>query len=70
MLKENGISGRMSRPRCPYDNACSQSFFATIKKERSYQLYRSGATVGDGRTAAKLTEVLITDLEYAINLFK
>lgn len=32
MLKNNGIKGRMSRPECPYDNSCVESFFATIKK--------------------------------------
>ena len=34
MLQENGIISSMSRPGCPYDNSCSESFFATIKKER------------------------------------
>ena len=33
MLKENGIRQSMSRAGCPYDNACSESFFATAKKE-------------------------------------
>lgn len=37
MLKDNGISESMSRPGCPYDNACSESFFATLKKERIYR---------------------------------
>ena len=32
MFKGNGISGSMSRPGCPYDNACSESFFATDRK--------------------------------------
>lgn len=27
----------MSSPGCPYDNACSESFFATLKKERIYR---------------------------------
>ena len=27
MLKENGIKGSMSRPGCPYDNSCIESFF-------------------------------------------
>ena len=33
MLQENGIKQSMSRAGCPYDNACSESFFATAKKE-------------------------------------
>lgn len=33
MLQENGIRQSMSRAGCPYDNACSESFFATAKKE-------------------------------------
>ena len=37
MLKENGIKGSMSRPGCPYDNSCIESFFATLKKERVYR---------------------------------
>ena len=37
MLKENGIKGSMSRPGCPYDNSCMESFFATLKKERVYR---------------------------------
>ena len=28
MLEEKGITGSMSRPGCPYDNACVESFFA------------------------------------------
>lgn len=35
--KEQGISGSMSRPACPYDNACVESFFATLKKEQIYK---------------------------------
>ena len=27
----------MSRPGCPYDNSCVESFFATLKKERIYR---------------------------------
>ncbi len=27
----------MSRPGCPYDNACLESFFSTAKKERIYR---------------------------------
>ena len=29
MLEQNGITGSMSRPGCPYDNSCVESFFAT-----------------------------------------
>ncbi len=36
MLEENGIRQSMSRSGCPYDNACSESFFATAKKECIY----------------------------------
>jgi transposase InsO family protein len=35
-LERNGITGSMSRKGNPYDNACSESFFATIKKEWIY----------------------------------
>ncbi len=37
LLKENGILGSMSRPGCPYDNSCVESFFASLKKERIYR---------------------------------
>jgi len=37
MLENNGIQGSMSRPGCPYDNSCAESFFATIKKECIYR---------------------------------
>ncbi len=37
MLEENGITGSMSRPGCPYDNACVESFFASLKKEKIYR---------------------------------
>ena len=37
MLKEHNITGSMSRPGCPYDNSCMESFFATLKKERIYR---------------------------------
>ncbi len=36
MLRENGIRQSMSRAGCPYENACSESFFATAKKECIY----------------------------------
>jgi len=37
MLKESGIIGSMSRPACPYDNACSECFFSTAKRECIYR---------------------------------
>lgn len=37
MLKENNMSGSMSRPGCPYDNSCVESFFASLKKEKIYR---------------------------------
>lgn len=37
MLSENGMISSMSRPGCPYDNSCAESFFATLKKERIYR---------------------------------
>lgn len=37
MLAENGIISSMSRPGCPYDNSCVESFFATTKKECIYR---------------------------------
>ena len=37
MLEENGIVSSMSRPGCPYDNSCMESFFATLKKECIYR---------------------------------
>lgn len=36
LLEENEIKQSMSRGGCPYDNACSESFFATLKKECVY----------------------------------
>lgn len=36
MLEISGIRQSMSRGGCPYDNACSESFFATAKKECIY----------------------------------
>jgi len=32
-LSTHNIASSMSRAGCPYDNACAESFFATIKKE-------------------------------------
>ncbi len=37
MLKKYAMEGSMSRPGCPYDNACLESFFSTAKKERIYR---------------------------------
>lgn len=47
MLEMNGIKGSMSRPGCPYDNSCVESFFATLKKERIYR--REYDTIDDVR---------------------
>lgn len=33
MLLKHGIKGSMSRPGCPYDNACAESFMSTAKRE-------------------------------------
>jgi transposase InsO family protein len=37
MLKEYGVISSMSRPACPYDNACSECFFSTAKRECIYR---------------------------------
>lgn len=37
MLKKHSIKGSMSRPGCPYDNACAESFFSTAKRECIYR---------------------------------
>ena len=37
MLKEKNMQGSMSRPGCPYDNSCVESFFASLKKEKIYR---------------------------------
>jgi len=37
MLEEYGITSSMSRPGCPYNNSCMESFFATLKKECIYR---------------------------------
>lgn len=37
MLKEKKMQGSMSRPGCPYDNSCVESFFASLKKEKIYR---------------------------------
>ena len=37
MLKKNKIEGSMSKPACPYDNACVESFFSSAKRECVYR---------------------------------
>jgi len=37
MLEEHGIIGSMSRPSCPFDNACMESFFSSAKRECIYR---------------------------------
>ena len=37
MLEEYDLRGSMSRPGCPYDNACAESFFSTAKRECIYR---------------------------------
>jgi putative transposase len=37
MLNQHGLRGSMSRPSCPYDNACAESFFSTAKRECIYR---------------------------------
>lgn len=37
MLEAHCIVSSMSRPGCPYDSSCAESFFATIKKECIYR---------------------------------
>jgi len=36
MLRENRIEGSMSKAACPYDNACTESFFSSAKRECIY----------------------------------
>ena len=48
MLRENGIRQSMSRAGCPYDNARSESFFATAKKECIY--LKNYATMDEVKT--------------------
>ena len=45
--EENGIRQSMSRAGCPFDNACLESFFATVKKECLY--LRKYATIDEMR---------------------
>jgi len=37
MLEKHGIEGSMSKPSCPYDNACVESFFSSAKRECIYR---------------------------------
>ena len=37
MLSEDGIRQGQSKPECPCDNACAESFFAAAKKELIYR---------------------------------
>lgn len=37
MIEAVGVTGSMSRPGCPYDNAVAESFFSTAKRERIYR---------------------------------
>jgi len=32
LIKDNGFTSSMSKPGTPYDNACAESFFATLEK--------------------------------------
>jgi len=41
-LGDYGITGSMSRPACPYDNACSESFFSSAKRECIYRTEYAG----------------------------
>ena len=36
-LSEHKMVGSMSRPACPYDNSCLESFFSTAKRECIYR---------------------------------
>jgi len=42
MLEKHEIAGSMSRPACPYDNACSECFFSTAKRECIYRTKYAG----------------------------
>ena len=37
LTSELNVVQSLSRKRCPYDNACIESFHATLKKEEVYQ---------------------------------
>lgn len=36
LLRENGVLQSMSAKGCCYDNACAESFFSSLKKDRIY----------------------------------
>ena len=57
MLLKHGFVGSMSKPGCPYDNACVESFFSTAKRECLY------------RKEYVTMEEVKTDLFYYIELF-
>ena len=42
MLEAHNIIGSMSRAACPHDNACSESFFSTAKRECIYRKTYAG----------------------------
>ena len=44
MLEANGVTGSMSRPGCPYDNAVAEHFFSTAKRECIYRMDFSDIT--------------------------
>ena len=46
-IDKNKIISSMSKPGCPYDNSCVESFFATLKKECIYR--KSYATIEEIR---------------------
>ena len=37
MLEKHNLVGSMSKPACPYDNACIESFFSSAKRECIYR---------------------------------
>lgn len=37
MLREKNMQGSMSKPGCPYDNSCVESFFCILKKSEDIQ---------------------------------
>ena len=49
MLSENRMAPSMSALDCPYNNACMENFFASLKKERIYR--RDFKDIGDVREA-------------------
>jgi len=47
VIEENGFVGSMSKPGTPYDNACAESFFATL--EKTFLAFRRFGTREDAR---------------------